>query len=37
MLLTCELVNNSVLHGEAGEQDVIEIELRATATGCARR
>lgn len=33
LLLTCELVNNSVLHGEAGEQDVIEIELQATATG----
>jgi anti-sigma regulatory factor (Ser/Thr protein kinase) len=33
MLLTCELVNNSVLHGEAGEEDVIEIELRATRTG----
>ncbi len=33
MLLTCELVNNSVLHGEAGEADVIEVELRTTATG----
>jgi two-component sensor histidine kinase len=33
MLLTCELVNNSVLHGQAGEQDLIEIELRSTATG----
>jgi anti-sigma regulatory factor (Ser/Thr protein kinase) len=33
LLLTCELVNNSVLHGEAGEQDVIEVELRATETG----
>jgi anti-sigma regulatory factor (Ser/Thr protein kinase) len=33
MLLTCELVNNSVLHGKAGEQDLIEIELRTTATG----
>jgi anti-sigma regulatory factor (Ser/Thr protein kinase) len=32
-LLTCELVNNSVLHGRAGEQDVIEVELRATETG----
>jgi anti-sigma regulatory factor (Ser/Thr protein kinase) len=30
LLLTSELVNNSVLHGEAGEQDVIEIELQAT-------
>lgn len=33
LLLTCELVNNSVLHGEAGEEDVIEVELRATETG----
>jgi anti-sigma regulatory factor (Ser/Thr protein kinase) len=33
LLLTCELVNNSVLHGEAGEQDVIEVELRTTETG----
>jgi anti-sigma regulatory factor (Ser/Thr protein kinase) len=33
LLLTCELVNNSVLHGKAGEQDVIEIELQTTATG----
>jgi signal transduction histidine kinase len=33
MLLTCELVNNSVLHGEAGEEDVIEVELRTTRTG----
>jgi anti-sigma regulatory factor (Ser/Thr protein kinase) len=33
MLLTCELVNNSVLHGQAGEQDMIEIELRSTDTG----
>ena len=33
LLLTCELVNNSVVHGQAGEGDVIEIELRATATG----
>jgi two-component sensor histidine kinase len=33
MLLTCELVNNSVLHGQAGEQDLIEIELRTTANG----
>jgi anti-sigma regulatory factor (Ser/Thr protein kinase) len=32
-LLTCELVNNSVLHGRAGEQDVIEVELRATDNG----
>ncbi len=33
MLLTCELVNNAVLHGQASEQDMIEIELRGTATG----
>jgi anti-sigma regulatory factor (Ser/Thr protein kinase) len=33
LLLTCELVNNSVLHGQAGEEDVIEIELRSTSTG----
>jgi signal transduction histidine kinase len=33
LLLTCELVNNSVLHGEAGEEDVIEVELRTTETG----
>jgi anti-sigma regulatory factor (Ser/Thr protein kinase) len=30
MLLTCELVNNSVLHGDVDEGQVIEIELRAT-------
>ena len=33
LLLTCELVNNSVLHGQAGEQDMIEIELQRTETG----
>ena len=33
LLLTCELVNNSVLHGQAGEEDVIEIELCRTADG----
>ena len=33
LLLTCELVNNSVVHGQAGERDMIEIELRSTATG----
>jgi anti-sigma regulatory factor (Ser/Thr protein kinase) len=33
LLLTCELVNNSVLHGQAGEDDMIEIELRTTETG----
>ena len=30
MLLTCELVNNSVVHGDVDEGQVIEIELRAT-------
>jgi anti-sigma regulatory factor (Ser/Thr protein kinase) len=33
LLLTCELVNNAVLHGQAGEDDMIEIELRSTDTG----
>ena len=33
MLLTTELVNNSVVHGHACEDDVIEIEVRATAAG----
>jgi anti-sigma regulatory factor (Ser/Thr protein kinase) len=33
LLLTCELVNNSVLHGQASEHDMIEIELRRTDTG----
>jgi two-component sensor histidine kinase len=33
MLLASELVNNSVLHGRAGEDDMIEIELRRTDTG----
>lgn len=33
LLLTCELVNNSVLHGEASEHDEIEIELRTTQRG----
>jgi anti-sigma regulatory factor (Ser/Thr protein kinase) len=33
LLLTCELVNNSVVHGHAGEEDVIDIELRSTAGG----
>jgi anti-sigma regulatory factor (Ser/Thr protein kinase) len=33
LLLTCELVNNAVLHGQAGEQDMIEIELATTNTG----
>jgi anti-sigma regulatory factor (Ser/Thr protein kinase) len=33
LLLTSELVNNSVVHGHADEGDVIEIELQATAAG----
>jgi signal transduction histidine kinase len=33
LLLTCELVNNSVLHGQAGEEDVIEIRLQSTGSG----
>jgi anti-sigma regulatory factor (Ser/Thr protein kinase) len=33
LLLTSELVNNSVIHGKAGDQDVIEIEVRATSEG----
>ena len=32
LLLTSELVNNCVLHGEAGDDDVIEVELHATST-----
>ena len=33
LLLTSELVNNSVVHGNAREEDVIEIEVRATPAG----
>jgi two-component sensor histidine kinase len=33
MLLTCELVNNSIVHGAVDEQQVIEVELRATEAG----
>jgi anti-sigma regulatory factor (Ser/Thr protein kinase) len=33
LLLTCELVNNSVLHGKAGEREMIEIELHRTDAG----
>jgi anti-sigma regulatory factor (Ser/Thr protein kinase) len=33
LLLTSELVNNSVLHGEASEADTIEVELRTTENG----
>jgi anti-sigma regulatory factor (Ser/Thr protein kinase) len=35
LLLTSELVNNSVLHGHAGESDVIDIELSVTSS-CVR-
>jgi anti-sigma regulatory factor (Ser/Thr protein kinase) len=37
LLLTCELVNNSVVHGHVGEQDMIEIELQRTDTGVRAR
>jgi anti-sigma regulatory factor (Ser/Thr protein kinase) len=33
LLLTSELVNNSVLHGDCSEQDVIEVELCTTSNG----
>jgi serine/threonine-protein kinase RsbW len=33
LLLTSELVNNSVRHGRASENDVIHIEVRTTAVG----
>ena len=33
LLLTSELVNNSVRHGRVGESDVIDIEVRATPDG----
>jgi signal transduction histidine kinase len=33
LLLTSELVNNSVLHGRASDADTIEVELRTTETG----
>ena len=33
LLLTCELVNNCVVHGQASERDLIEIELRSLSTG----
>jgi anti-sigma regulatory factor (Ser/Thr protein kinase) len=37
LLLTCELVNNSVLHGQASEKDLIEIELSTTDEGVRAR
>jgi anti-sigma regulatory factor (Ser/Thr protein kinase) len=33
VMLISELVNNSVLHGQASERDTIEIELRTTPEG----
>ena len=32
-LLVCELVNNAVRHGGAGEDELIELELHSTARG----
>ena len=36
LLLTCELVNNAVRHGGAGEDQVIELELSALDAGRVR-
>jgi two-component sensor histidine kinase len=36
LLLTCELVNNAVRHGGAGEEEVIELELCALDAGRVR-
>jgi signal transduction histidine kinase len=36
LLLTCELVNNAVRHGGAGEEHVIELELSALDAGRVR-
>ena len=36
LLLTCELVNNAVRHGGAGEDEVIELELSALEGGRVR-
>ena len=36
LLLTCELVNNAVRHGGAGEEQVIELELSALDAGRVR-
>jgi anti-sigma regulatory factor (Ser/Thr protein kinase) len=33
VMLISELVNNSVVHGQASEQDVIEIEVHSTPEG----
>lgn len=37
LLLTSELVNNSVVHANAREDDLIEIEVRTTPTGVRAR
>jgi anti-sigma regulatory factor (Ser/Thr protein kinase) len=36
LLLTCELVNNAVRHGGAGEEEIIELELSALDDGRVR-
>ena len=36
LLLTCELVNNAVRHGGAGEAEIIELELSAMDGGRVR-
>jgi signal transduction histidine kinase len=36
LLLTCELVNNAVRHGGAGEEHVIELELSELESGNVR-
>jgi len=36
LLLTCELVNNAVRHGGAGEDEVIELELSSLDGGLVR-
>jgi two-component sensor histidine kinase len=36
LLLTCELVNNAVRHGGAGEDHVVELELSALDAGRVR-
>lgn len=36
LLLTCELVNNAVRHGGAGEDQVIELELSSLDAGRVR-
>jgi two-component sensor histidine kinase len=36
LLLTCELVNNAVRHGGAGEEEIIELDLSAMDGGRVR-